>query len=68
MLGTINQTWVDIQVSTEKEYPRHLPYVLNKIETHVKMDTETAEDCFYALRRGRGNDSATNAVLHMRNI
>lgn len=58
MLGAINRAEVDIQVSTAKQYPRHLPDVLNKIETYATMDTETAEDCFYALRRGRGDDSA----------
>lgn len=58
MLGAINRAEVDIQVSTAKQYPRHLPDVLNKIETYATMDTETAEDCFYALRRGRGDDNA----------
>jgi hypothetical protein len=58
MLGAINRAEVDIQVSTAKQYPRHLPEVLNKIETYATMDTETAEDCFYALRRGRGDDNA----------
>jgi hypothetical protein len=60
MLGAINRAEVDIQVSTAKQYPRHLPDVLNKIETYATMDTETAEDCFYALRRGRseGDDNS----------
>lgn len=58
MLGAINRAEVDIQVSTAKQYPRHLPDVLNKIATYATMDTETAEDCFYALRRGRGDDNA----------
>jgi phosphoribosylformylglycinamidine (FGAM) synthase PurS component len=58
MLGAINRAEIDIQVSTAKQYPRHLPDVLNKIETYATMDTETAEDCFYALRRGRGDDNA----------
>ena len=51
MLQALNRSEVDIQISTAKQYPRHLPEVLNKIATYATMDTETAEDCFYALRR-----------------
>lgn len=46
---------IDVQIATAKAYPRHLPTVLNKIQTYATMDEETAEDCFYALRRaGQG--------------
>lgn len=58
MLQAINRAEIDIQISTAKQYPRELPRVLNQIETYATMDTETAEDCFYALRRGRGDDNA----------
>lgn len=58
MLQAINRAEVDIQISTAKQYPRELTRVLNQIETYATMDTETAEDCFYALRRGRGDDNA----------
>lgn len=58
MLTAINRAEVDVQISTAKQYPRDLTKVLNQIETYATMDTETAEDCFYALRRGRGDDSA----------
>lgn len=58
MLQAINRAEVDIQIATAKQYPRDLARVLNQIETYATMDTETAEDCFYALRRGRGNDNA----------
>lgn len=54
----LNRAEVDIQIATAKQYPRNLPHVLNQIETYATMDTETAEDCFYALRRGSGNDAA----------
>lgn len=57
MLSAINRAEVDIQIATAKQYPRDLAKVLNKIRTYATMDTETAEDCFYALRRGYGNDS-----------
>jgi len=40
-----------MQVSTAKQYPRELPKVLNQIATYATMDTETASECFYVLRR-----------------
>jgi len=51
MLNAINRAEVDIQVATAKQYPRDLSKVLNQIKTFGTMDEETAEDCFYALRR-----------------
>lgn len=59
MLAAINRTEVDMQITTAKQYPRDLAEVLNKIATYAKMDKETAEDCFYVLRRKDkdGNDS-----------
>lgn len=59
MLAAINRTEVDMQITTAKQYPRDLSQVLNKIATYAKMDKETAEDCFYVLRRKdkNGNDS-----------
>lgn len=59
MLAAINRTEVDMQITTAKQYPRDLTQVLNKISTYAKMDKETAEDCFYILRRKDkdGNDS-----------
>ncbi len=58
VLSAINRAEVDIQISTAKSYPRDLSRVLNQIETYATMDTETAEDCFYALRRGSGNNAS----------
>lgn len=59
MLAAINRTEVDMQIATAKQYPRDLSQVLNKIATYAKRDKETAEDCFYVLRRKDkdGNDS-----------
>lgn len=56
MLQAINRAEVDIQIATAKQYPRDLSRVLNQIKTYATIDMETAEDCFYALRRGKGND------------
>ena len=55
MVVALNRSEVDIQISTAKQYPRVLSHVLNQIETYATMDTETAEDCFYALRRSSAN-------------
>lgn len=51
MLQAINRAEVDMQIATAKQYPRDLNAVLNKIATYATMDKETAEDCFYVLRR-----------------
>lgn len=60
LLGAINRSEVDMQIATAKQYPRHLPTVLNQIATLATLDAETAEDCFYVLRRGGANGS--NAI------
>lgn len=52
MLNALNRAEVDVQISTAKQYPRDITRVLRQIEEYATMDTETAEDCFYALRRG----------------
>lgn len=51
MLQAINRAEVDIQIATAKQYPRDINAVLNKIATYATMDRDTAEDCFYVLRR-----------------
>lgn len=55
MLTAINRAEVDIQIATAKQYPRDVNTVLNKIATYATMDRETAEDCFYVLRRKDAN-------------
>jgi len=42
---------VNQQVATAKQYPRNLPLVLKNIEFLATQDKDTAESCFYALRR-----------------
>ena len=51
MLTAIDRAEVDIQIATAKQYPRDITSTLNKIATYATMDKETAEDCFYVLRR-----------------
>lgn len=58
MLTAINRAEVDIQIATAKQYPRDITRALNTIKTIATLDLETAEDCFYVLKRGRGNDAS----------
>ena len=60
MLAAVNRAETDVQVATAKAYPRDVDSVLNKIRTYATMDTETAEDCFYALRRS--GESGTSVI------
>lgn len=52
MLSAINKSEVDIQVATAKAYPRDVEQSLARIKKLATIDNETAENCFYALRRG----------------
>lgn len=61
MLQAINRAEVDIQIATAKQYPRDLNATLNKIATYATMDRETAEDCFYVLRR-KGNNGQDSVI------
>lgn len=55
MLTAINRAEVDMQISTAKQYPRDTDAVLQKIRKYATMDKETAEDCFYSLKRKDAN-------------
>lgn len=66
VLQAINKSEIDIQVATAKQYPRNIPDVLNKISTYATMDTETASDCFYVLRRSGSGGSTTVEGLSVR--
>lgn len=62
----INRAEVDVQIATAKKYPRELSSVLKQIEALATLDTETAEDCFYALKRGKGDDAKVIEGLSVR--
>ncbi len=47
----LNKSEIDIQIATAKAYPRDIKNSLEKIKILAMIDDETAEDCFYALRR-----------------
>lgn len=50
--SAINRAEVDMQIATAKQYPRDVQGALKRIQTIATLDPSTAEDCFYALRRG----------------
>ncbi len=52
MLSAINRAEVDMQIATAKQFPRDVHSALQRIKTIATLDPTTAEDCFYALRRG----------------
>lgn len=64
MLSAINRAEVDVQIATAKMYPRDIESALNKIATYATMDKETADDCFYVLRRkgSNGQDSVIEGL------
>ena len=66
VLQAINRSEIDMQIATAKQFPRELPKVLNMIETLATMDTDTATDCFYVLRRGGQGGSSTIEGLSVR--
>lgn len=56
-LQALSRSEIDMQIATAKQYPRNLKRTLESIKTLATMDEETAEDCFYALKRGKGQDA-----------
>jgi len=65
-LQALNRAEIDIQVATAKQYPRDLQRVLSSIKQFAMIDEETAEECFYALKRGYGDDASLIEGLSVR--
>ena len=66
VLGAINRAEIDMQIATAKQYPRDLCRVLSNIKALASMDEETAEECFYALKRGYGDSQTLIEGLSVR--
>lgn len=66
MLQAINRSEVDMQISTAKAYPRDVQRTLKRIEELATLDRETAEDCFYVLRRNGAGGQTTIEGLSVR--
>ena len=61
IVQALNRSEIDQQVATAKQYPRHLPTVLNQIQTYATMDQDTASECFYVLHRN-GSGGSTQII------
>lgn len=50
-LKQINTSELHSLIETAKRYPRNVQSVINRVTTLATLDTETASECFYSLRR-----------------
>lgn len=51
-LEALNRSEIDIQISTAKKYPRVVKDSLKRIVALATDNPQTANECFYSLRRG----------------
>lgn len=59
-LEALNRSEIDIQIATAKKYPRVVGDCLDRIVALATTNQATAAECFYSLRRGKGE--AENAI------
>ena len=52
VIQAIDKAEIDMQIATAKQYPRDIAVALNNMRTYAMMDSETAQECFYAVARG----------------
>lgn len=58
-LEVMERAQIDIQVATAKRYPRNIKTFLAEAESMITATVETAESCFYVLKRkGKGGKEA----------
>ena len=50
-LEALNRSEIDIQISTAKKYPRVIDDSLDRIVALATVNSQTAGECFYSLRR-----------------
>ena len=58
MLAALNRSEIDIQISTARSYPRNVDESIRKIVSLATVNPQTANECFYSLRRGGGEGAA----------
>lgn len=61
VLEAVNRAEIDMQISTAKRYPRNVQQAINTVATYAMLDQETAESCFYVLRR-KGSNGQDNVI------
>ena len=54
-LEALNRSEIDIQISTAKRYPRVIDESLKRIVALATVNPQTANECFYSLRRNGAN-------------
>ena len=57
-LEALNRSEIDIQIATAKKYPRVIEDSLQRIVSLATVNPQTANECFYSLRRGSGESGA----------
>lgn len=60
-LEALNRSEIDIQIATAKRYPRDVQQSINRVRALALQDDDTAQECFYSLRRS-GQDGSANVV------
>lgn len=53
VLATLHRVEIDQQIATAKAYPRNVTQIKKELTALVTMDEDTADDCIYALPRGK---------------
>lgn len=53
VMAKLQRTEIDAQIATAKAYPRNVAKLKQELTALVTMDEETAEECIYALPRGK---------------
>lgn len=53
VLATLHRVEIDQQIATAKAYPRNVTLIKKELTALVTMDEDTADDCIYALPRGK---------------
>lgn len=62
-LEALNRAEIDMQIATAKRYPRSLGMVLREVETLATVDEETADKCFYRLKRENRRSGKTTWIV-----
>lgn len=59
-LEVLNRSEIDIQIATARRFPRSVEQSTRRIMELATSDEDVAQECFYSLRRGNGENA--NAV------
>jgi hypothetical protein len=60
-LELIQRAEIDMQITTARKYPRDLAKVKRRMISFATLDEDTAESCFYTLKR-TGSDGETKKI------